>query len=538
MHKVSGIILDVLNRRKFKGEITIENGRISSVREKSDVPEQYIMPGFVDSHIHIESSMLVPSAFARLAVQHGTVATVSDPHEIANVCGIEGVEFMIKDGEKVPLKFSFGAPSCVPATPFETAGAELDVEAVTKLLQRDDIYYLAEMMNWPGVLFDDPDVKAKIKVSLDLGKPVDGHAPGLRGKDAEKYVKAGISTDHECFTEEEALDKLKHGMKIAIREGSAAKNYEALIGLMKTHASEIMFCSDDKHPDDLVVGHINELAVRTLKRGYDLFDVLNSMCVIPVQHYKLPVGLLQESDPADFIVVDNPQTMNVTETWIDGECVYKNGSVLFDEVTSGIINNFTSYHITSDDLKIYSDQTEIPVIEAMDGELITNKIMAQLPKNGNELMPDPNQDILKMTVVNRYEKAKPGVAFIKNFGIKNGAIASSVGHDCHNIIAVGSSDEDLARVVNLIMDVKGGMAAVSGDQEEVLPLPIAGIMSNRPGEEIGAAYQKLSTMAREMGSDIKAPFMLISFMALLVIPSLKLSDKGLFDGEKFEFVEI
>lgn len=538
MEKIRGIILDVVNRRRFNGEVELEENTITTVREVSgDVPEQYILPGFVDSHIHIESSMLVPSAFARLAVRHGTVATVSDPHEIANVCGKEGVHFMIENGQKVPLKFYFGAPSCVPATPFETAGAELDVEAVSELLDRDDILYLSEMMNWPGVLEGDEQVQAKIKAARDRGKPVDGHAPGLKGEKAETYAKAGISTDHECFTKEEALHKLSYGMKIAIREGSAAKNYDALIPLLEDYPGKIMFCSDDKHPDDLVVGHINELAGRTLRRGYDLFDTLEACSLTPIQHYGLDVGLLREGDPADFIIVDDLDKMHVRQTWINGRCVFNGDTVHILDVDVNPINNFVPNTCTPDDFVVEAKQDDqYPVIVAQDGQLVTGKSTERLPIKNNELQPDLSRDILKVAVVNRYEKAPPSTAFIKNFGIRGGAIASSVAHDSHNVIAVGSSDEYLSKAVNLVMEQEGGLAAVSADNEEVLPLPIAGLMSDRPGEEVAAHYEKLSRMARDMGSELNSPFMLISFMALLVIPSLKISDKGLFDADNFEFV--
>lgn len=538
MEKIQGIVLDVVNRRRFDGEVELEDGVITAVREvEGEVPEQYIMPGFVDSHIHIESSMLVPSAFARLAVRHGTVATVSDPHEIANVCGKDGVDFMIENGQKVPLKFYFGAPSCVPATPFETAGAELDTEAVSELLDRDDILYLAEMMNWPGVLNGDKEVQSKIRAALDRGKPVDGHAPGLKGEKAAQYAEAGISTDHECYTKEEALDKLKHGMKIAIREGSAAKNYDALISLLDDYAGEIMFCSDDKHPDDLVVGHINELAARTLDRGYDLFDTLEACCLTPVQHYGLDVGLLREGDPADFIVVDNVDKMHVRQTWINGRCVFNGDTVHISDMDVKPINNFVSNTCTPDDFVIEAKQDDqYPVIVAQDGQLVTGQSTERLPVKNNELQPDLSRDILKVAVVNRYEKAPPATAFIKNFGIRGGAIASSVAHDSHNVIVVGSSDEYLSKAVNLVMEHEGGLSAVSADKEEVLSLPVAGLMSDRPGEKVAAHYEKLSRMAWDMGSELNSPFMLISFMALLVIPSLKISDKGLFDADNFEFV--
>ncbi|MCC5942361.1 MAG: adenine deaminase [Balneolaceae bacterium] len=537
MKTVKGIIVDPVNRDTFSGEVEIEHGRIKQIKKADDVPQRYILPGMVDAHIHIESSMLIPSEFARLAVQHGTVATVSDPHEIANVCGKEGVEYMIENGKKVPLKFYFGAPSCVPATPFETAGAVLDVDDVKELLERDEIHYLAEMMNWPGVLNDDPDVLAKIEAALKLGKPVDGHAPGLNGERARKYASAGITTDHESFTRQEAIDKLEAGMLIAIREGSAAKNYEALIDLLKDYPGKMMFCSDDKHPDDLLRGHINEIVSRTLARGFDLYDVLHASSVLPVQHYKLKVGLLQPGDPADFIIVDNPESMNVLETWIDGEQVYDKDTVRFGDIASSRINNFKSYEVSAEDFKLYSENQDQQIIVANDGELITGSKTVTLQIKDGEVLAAPEKDILKIAVVNRYEKQPPAVGFITNFGLKNGAIASSVGHDSHNIIVVGTSDEFLSRAVNLIMENEGGISAVHGENEDVLPLPIGGIMSDDSGEIVARGYERLSKISREMGSTLKAPFMLISFMALLVIPSLKMSDKGLFDGENFEFVD-
>lgn len=537
MASVKGIIIDVVNRKRIKGEMFFENGIITEIRETEDVPDHYILPGFIDSHIHIESSMLVPSEFARMAVKHGTVATVSDPHEIANVCGIDGVEFMVENGRKVPLKFHFGAPSCVPATPFETAGDSLSVDDVDHLLGRDDILYLAEMMNWPGVLYDDPDVLSKIEAARIRNKPVDGHAPGLKGDQAEKYASAGISTDHECFTRQEALDKLKCGMKIAIREGSAAKNYSALSQLISEYPGMIMLCSDDKHPDDLEEGHINQLVVRSLEEGHDLYDVLEAACVVPVRHYNLNVGLLKINDPADFIVVEDLESMKVQQTWIDGEKVFDDDQVLFSRVDYTTINNFTPHEVTPDDFKVAHDRQGYPVIVARDGELITEKYYHKLPVENGWVLPDFDNDILKIAVVNRYEKSKPAVGFIQNFGLKTGAIASSVAHDSHNVIAIGTSDNELSKVVNLVMENHGGIAATDKNHKEILPLPVAGIMTNQTGLDAAKGYEKLNIMAAKMGSKLHAPFMLISFMALLVIPSLKMSDKGIFDGEHFEFLK-
>jgi len=535
---VKGNIVDILNKRIFKGEVIIENGNISAIREVNHAVENYILPGFVDAHIHIESSMLVPSEFAKIAVVHGTVATVSDPHEIANVLGVKGVDFMIENGKKVPLKFNFGAPSCVPATSFESAGAVIIADDIKLMMENPNIKYLAEMMNYPGVLFDDTEVLKKIQHAKNNNKPIDGHAPGLRGDDVSKYIAAGISTDHECFTYEEALEKLQKGMKVLIREGSAAKNFEALIDLLPVHFENMMFCSDDKHPDDLLLGHINQLCERAVAKGIDVFKVLQAACVNPVKHYNLEVGLLQKGDAADFILVDNLKEFNVLETYINGELVAKNGESFVQSVPFDVLNNFDTDTKKVEDFRFASSSEKIRVIEALDGELVTNEIAADSLIIDGNLVSNAATDILKMTVVNRYENDVPAIAFIKNFGIKEGAIASSVGHDSHNIIAIGVSDEAICKAVNLIIENRGGVCAVNASEEKIVSLPVAGIMSDKSAEEIGKAYAALDTMAKQMGSTLRAPYMSLSFMALLVIPSLKLSDKGLFDGTKFKFTSL
>ena len=536
--KIQGQIVDIQNKRIYKGEVTIVDGKITSIIEKEHYIKHYILPGFIDAHIHIESSMLVPSEFAKLAVTHGTVATVSDPHEIANVLGVKGVEFMIDNGKKVPFKFNFGAPSCVPATSFESAGAVIDSEGIKQLLENPDIKYLAEMMNYPGVLFDDDEVMKKIAWAKHYNKPVDGHAPGLRGNDVTKYINAGISTDHECFTYEEGLEKLQKGMKVIIREGSAAKNFEALIDLLPEHFENMMFCSDDKHPDDLLVSHINNLCARAIAKGYDIFKILQMACVNPVKHYNLDVGLLQEGDFADFTIVEDLTNFKALQTYIDGELVFDNGVSNINTVPFETLNNFNTNRKEISDFRFESTAKQIRVIEALNGELVTNEIIQDsLIEDGN-LISNVNEDILKMTVVNRYQDQSPSIAFIKNFGLKEGAIASSVGHDSHNIIAVGVSDETICRAVNLIIESKGGICAVSNSGEKVVSLPVAGIMSDASGEIIGNQYAELDKMAKAMGSKLHAPYMTLSFMALLVIPSLKLSDKGLFDGTNFKFTSL
>ena len=553
--KIQGNIVDILARKIYYGEVFVENGKIASIKSipianRQQQTANFILPGFTDSHVHIESSMLVPAEFAKLAVVHGTVGTISDPHEIANVCGMPGVEFMITNGKTVPFKFHFGAPSCVPATIFETAGAALNAADVDALLQHDDIFYLSEMMNFPGVLFGDEEVYKKIASAKKYGKPVDGHAPGLRGDDAKKYIDAGISTDHECFTADEALEKLKYGMKILIREGSAAKNFEALINLMHEHYAMMMFCSDDKHPDSLAGGHINQLCARAVAKNIDVFKVLQAACINPVQHYKMNIGLLQKGDAADFIVVEDLVNFKVLQTYINGELVAENGKSLLVTHPSTLINNFNCSEKNILDFKFAISDFGEPVyaIEALDGQLITNKIICHPIVTDKFYESDVANDILKMVVVNRYKNAPIAKTFIKNFGLKQGAIASSVAHDSHNIVAVGIDDESICKAVNLVIKESGGVSAASPQplskgegtgifKSMVLPLPVAGLMSNQDGYKVAADYTAIDKMVKEeLGSTLAAPFMTLSFMALLVIPHVKLSDLGLFDGDGFKFV--
>jgi adenine deaminase len=536
--RIQGQIVDIDNKHIYAGEITVENGKIKSIEPKDHGVRNFILPGFIDAHIHIESSMLVPSEFAKLAVLHGTVGTISDPHEIANVLGKEGVYYMIENGKKVPLKFHFGAPSCVPATHFETAGATINAEEIKELMASADIFYLSEMMNYPGVLFDDAEVLKKIAWAKHFEKPIDGHAPGLRGTDLKKYIGAGITTDHECFTFEEAQEKLSLGMKVIIREGSAAKNFEALIDLLPENYRNMMFCSDDKHPDDLMIGHINLLCARAVAKGIDVFKVLQVACVNPVHHYKMKVGLLKQNDPADFVIVEDLVDFKVKQTYINGILVADSGKSFVGEVHFDRPNNFNISTKEVTDFEIPSSAATIRVIEALEGQLITNEIHHEAFVQNGKLVSDVDHDILKMAVVNRYEDAKPALAFIKNFGLKKGAIASSVAHDCHNIVVVGTSDEEICNAVNLIIKNRGGICAVNGAENKVLPLPVAGIMSDQDGWETGRSYQEIDALAKSFGSTLKAPFMTLSFMALLVIPDLKLSDKGLFSGNTFSFVDL
>lgn len=536
--EIEGQIIDIEEKRIYSGIINIENGKIKSIDKREVENKQYILPGFIDAHVHVESSMLVPSEFARLAVVHGTVATVSDPHEIGNVMGVEGVNYMIDNGKQVPFKFYFGAPSCVPATTFETAGAVITAEEIDELMARPEVKYLSEMMNWPGVLFKDEDVYKKLDVAKKHGKPIDGHAPGLRAEQARDYAAAGISTDHECFTLEEALDKLNYGMHIAIREGSAAKNFEALYPLLHDYEDKIMLCSDDKHPDNLVEGHINLLVKRAIENGIDMYKVLKAACINPVKHYSLDVGLLKEGDPADFIVVDDLKTWKVSGTFINGREVTKTGKTLIPKVKNEIVNQFNCDPLSSSDFEIEASGNNIHVIEALDGQLITNDLLLECRIENGLAESDIKNDILKFAVINRYHKAKPAVAFIRNFGLKKGAIASTVGHDSHNILVVGVDDEAMAKAANLVIEAKGGVSAFDGENSQLVPLPVAGLMSEKDGYEVAVAYSAIDKMAKLMGSTLNSPFMTLSFMALLVIPQLKLSDKGLFDGKDFKFTSL
>jgi adenine deaminase len=544
-------LVDIPARTVCPALLRVADGRVAAIEPVAgasgpDLALPYALPGFVDAHVHVESSLLVPTEFARLALAHGTVATVSDPHEIGNVLGVAGVQYMLDNAAASPFKFCFGAPSCVPATPFETAGAEITAADIEQLFQNPKIGYLAEMMNWPGVLNRDPGVLEKIELAHRYGRPVDGHAPGLQGDDAERYASAGISTDHECFTAAEARDKLAASMKILIREGSAARNFDALIELLPQHYEQLMFCSDDKHPDTLLLGHINQLVQRAVALGYSVFDVLQVACLNPVAHYNLPVGQLRTGDPADFILVKDLVDFEVLKTYLDGELVAEAGQCLLPATPAALVNNFHARPIEAAALVLAASAAAsmgraFPVIECFDGQLITARRELTLPVAGGHLQSDPSQDILKLVVLNRYTPgAAPAVAFIKGFGLKEGALASSVGHDSHNITAVGCDDASLARAINLVVRAQGGLAAVgAAGAEHVLPLPVAGLMSDQPGPAVAAAYSALDEFAKAaLGSGLQAPFMTLSFMALLVIPSLKLSDKGLFDGEKFEFVAV
>ncbi len=536
--RLSGQIADVISGRVYTGTIEVRDGFIYSIIEDPGVVGPLILPGLVDAHIHIESSMLIPSEFARIAVTHGTTSVVSDPHEIANVLGLEGVRFMIENGKQVPFNFYFGAPSCVPATNFESAGSILGSEQVEEMLSWPDVRYLSEMMNFPGVLYKDKDILQKLESAKKHHKPIDGHAPGLTGKDLEDYVKAGISTDHECFTRDEALEKISLGMKILIREGSAAKNFDELISLIAEHPHMIMFCSDDKHPDDLVRGHINLLVKRAIDAGYNFMDVIRACTLNPVRHYNLDSGLLQPGDKADFILVDDAENFNIISTYISGKLVASEGATLIDHIPVEPLNIFNPLIPTVNDIQIKAESGKIKVIRVYNGQLVTSGITADALVEDGNVVSDVDRDILKLVVLNRYNPQEPAVAFITGFNLKEGAIASTIAHDSHNIIALGVDDESIIKAIEIIIKDKGGISLYTTDINYLLSLPVAGLMSTDDGYMIASEYESINKAVHKAGSTLDAPFMTLSFMSLLVIPELKLSDKGIFNSSAFSFTNL
>jgi adenine deaminase len=536
--QISGNIVDVVRGSIFPGTIEIAHGKIARIIREAEAYSSYVIPGFIDSHIHIESSMLTPSEFARVAVIQGTVGAVCDPHEIANVMGEDGIRYMIANGDQVPFKFYWGVPSCVPATNFETSGAHVDVSHVEDLMKMEQVVCLSEVMNVPGVLQDDPALMAKLKAAQNHSKPIDGHAPGLRGKELALYIKAGISTDHESLSKEEALEKLHLGMKIQIREGSAAKNFDELIPLAREYAESCMFCTDDKHPDDLTHGHIDAMVRRAIAHGIDTIDAVRMASLNPIRHYGLGVGLLQAGDAADFLVIDGFSSMNILKTFINGKLVARNGTAFIGESKKGLVNNFATPEKRLHEFAIKAKYRKVHVIQAHDGQLVTSHLVDSPKVIDGHFVSDTERDILKMTVVNRYEDAPPSLGFVKGFGLKRGAIASSIAHDSHNIVSVGANDADMCRAINVIIRNKGGISVVNDDMEKILPLPIAGITSDLSYEEVSRSYGELDRLSKALGSTLKAPFMTLSFVTLLVIPEIKLGDRGLFDVGKFEFIDL
>lgn len=525
MKIIEGQIVDIIKREIFSGSVHIEEGKIHHIEKHQTSEKQYLLPGFVDAHIHIESSMLVPCEYARAAVKQGTVAIVADPHEIANVCGMQGVRFMMDEADKTPMKICFSASSCVPATPLCPAGATLTAGDVSHLLDDPRIYALAEMMNFPGVISDDPECMAKIRAAQSHHKPVDGHAPFLRGDDLKKYIAAGISTDHETSNLEEAEEKIKFGMSILIREGSNARNFSALHPLIGKYKDPLMFCTDDQKATDLLKGNINRIVARAKTLGYNLFDILQIASLNPVKHYNIPMGLLQAGDPADFIICDNLDDFQPKATYINGENVFN----LPHLPTQQEINNFKAKHISEKEIAdSLVDKESVDVIQVLDNELFTPHLHIE--------KKDFDQ-IQKVVVLNRYTpEISVGVGYVKGFNLSGGALAQSIAHDSHHLIATGSSDELIVKALNKLVDMQGGIVVADGQRSTTLELPIAGLMSNKPVDEVAAAQQALVDHLQQLQCPLLSPLIALSFLQLIVIPELKITDQGLFDVLHFKYL--
>ncbi len=536
--RVEGNIVDIYNREIFQGSVVVEGGRIVAINRHSTNAKGFIMPGFIDAHLHIESSMLTPQMLSDIAISCGTVALVADPHEIANVLGVEGVEYMLRSAEKVQLKCFFTIPSSVPATTFDVAGGVISPSDVETFAKSGRFVGLSEMMNVPGVLYSDKEVMAKIEIAKRYGLPIDGHAPGLSGEDLKKYIESGITSDHECSSIYEAREKISHGMKVYIREGSAAKNYEALKPLIESSTDMVMFCTDDSHPDDLInLGHIDKIVRRAIADGFSLYDVLRIASINPIDHYKLDVGGLRVGDSADFIVVSDLTNFTLQQSFIAGEkCFDKESAATYQTTAScEAINNFNHDIISKSELSKRVDG-KITIIGVINNELITQE-REYIPKCPIEnLESDTTQDVLKIVYINRYTNGKPQVAYCTGFGFKRGAIASSIGHDSHNIVAVGVTDAELTLAINSLIKSQGGISVSEGDSCHIIPLQIGGIMSQLSCWEVATELESLHAKLIKMGSTLDAPFMSLSFLSLVVIPEVKIGEKGIFSYSKFNWI--
>ncbi|MCF8357528.1 MAG: adenine deaminase [Prolixibacteraceae bacterium] len=538
MKIIEGNIVDVVKREIFKGRIFFENNisKIERIEYVNDT--NFILPGFIDAHLHIESTMLTPVEYSKIALKHGVIAAITDPHEIANVCGIDGINYMIDNAKKTPMKIYFGAPSCVPATPFENNGAIISAKEIEALFKSKKCFQLSEMMNFPGVINDDKDVWEKIKVAKKYNRKIDGHAPLLSGEGLKKYIEAGISTDHETTKLDEALEKIKDGMKIILRNSSASRDFLHLISLIETHPNKTMMCTDDCHPDDLEKGYINEMVKTAIEKGYNVFDVISIASKNAKDHYGTETGLLQLYDPADFIVIDNFKNFNIKKVFVNGIEQLNEDPIKKQNPKNEIINNFHQNKIFLNDVRFPSKNKKINAIRIIEDSIITKKEKYQIKENVEYFESETEDDILKIVIVNRYKKAKPTVGFVNGFNLKKGAIGSSVAHDSHNIVVIGVSDKEICKAISSIQESKGGLVAVNGNETHLLPLPIGGIMSDKSCEEVSRQYKSLNNIAKEMGCKIHAPFMTLSFMSLLVIPEIKIGDMGLFDVNKFSFINV
>jgi adenine deaminase len=532
---VEGQLVDVVNGKVVPSGVVMEGGKFTEIVTLAEAPNRYLLPGFIDSHIHIESSQLCPSRFAEASVPHGTTAVVSDPHEIANVLGVKGIDLMLEDASNVPLRIFLTAPSCVPATQYERSGATIGVAEIESMLKDPRFVGLGEVMDVQGVLRDDPGIIAKIKAAKAFWKGIDGHCPGLVGNDLVKYINAGMRTDHESITADEAEEKYFLGMWIQVREGSASRDLRSLMPFAKTH--ECMLVSDDLRAKDLVNGHLDVLLRKAVALGMPPMHAIRAVTAWPAWHYNLPGGSVAVGRTADLVVVDDLRNFNVRQVFIAGRLVAEDGVPLFlaEPRTNGL--GILPRGLVGEDMLLPAkgEKVSVKVIEAFPDRIESGSLITELPVRDGRVRAMPDQDVLHIALVNRYVDERPVLGFIKGFGLKRGAMATSVAHDSHHLLAVGASPDDMAKAINVVSR-SGGFAVCEENEVSTLPLEVAGLMSTSPARVVAQIENDLVELLVGMGCRLPAPFMTLSFQSLLVVPELKIGDRGLFDTRRMEVV--
>jgi len=545
----NGRLVNVLSGEVHPARVAIVDGRVAGwggdyrARRVVDLAGRFICPGLIDAHVHLESSMVSPAEFSRAVLPHGTTAVVCDPHEIANVLGLAGVRYILDASAGLPLTVYVMAPSCVPATDMETAGAALDAADIAQILTYDRVLGLAEMMNYPGVLFRVPSVLAKIAAAA--GRPVDGHAPGLSGKDLNAYLAAGIGSDHECTDPDEAREKLRRGMHIFIREGTTARNLHSLLPLVTpANARFCHFCTDDRHPDTLLTeGHVDDIVRQAIAGGLDPVLAIQMASINTALYFGLrQTGAVAPGYRADLLVLDDLERVQVAQVYAAGQLVAEGGRCLLFAAELPQVPTQSTVHLNTAvlDLTIRAGQGPARVIGVVPGQVVTEDLRLEPAIVDGQVVADPARDLAKIAVIERHHSTgNLGLGLVKGIGLRRGAIASSVAHDSHNVVVVGVADADMRAAVASVAEMGGGQVAIAGGQvQAACPLPIAGLMSDRPLEQVRDQVAALTKAAQALGSTLPDPFMTLSFLALPVIPALKLTDKGLVDVIKFQVVPL
>ena len=548
-------LVNVCSGECHVADVAIDEGRVVGVsapgegyqgREERDLDGRWLAPGLIDGHMHIESTMLVLPEFVRLVVPRGVTSVMLDPHEFANVMGIEGIRYVLEAGRNLPLSSYVMLSSCVPASAFESPYRVLMAEDLLALLKEERVLGLAEMMNMPGVLHGDEQVLAKIDATLRHGLVVDGHAPGLRGRDLSAYAAAGVMSDHECTTVEEARERLRLGMWLMIREGSAARNLDALLPLVQElHPPRVFFVTDDRDPQDLTTrGHIDSMVRRAIELGLDPVEAIRLASYNTAQYFRLyDRGAIAPGFVADLVILDDLHSFQVESVYKDGKLVAHNGQVLVDTPSTsfpGVDETIHIGHITPDELRIAGQPGLIEVIGIEPGQITTRHLREEAPIEAGEIVADPDRDLLKLVVIERHHASgRVGVGLVKGFGLKRGAIASSVAHDAHNLVIAGVSDDDILCAAHALQEMGGGfVCVVDGEVRASVPLPLAGLVSPLPVSELVQRLRLLDSTAAALGCTLDHPCMTLSFLSLSVIPSLKLTDQGLVDVETFALLPL